>query len=73
MSTVVEIEKALQTLPVEDARKIADWLQRYLDERWDKQIDGDIAAGRLEKLADKAMQDYQAGRIKPLDEIIDQS
>jgi hypothetical protein len=73
MSTVVEIEEALQTLPVEDARKIADWLQRYLDDKWDKQIDGDIAAGRLEKLADKAMQDYQAGRIKPLDEIIDQS
>jgi len=73
MSTVVEIEKALQTLPVEDAWKIADWLQDYLDEKWDRQIDGDIAAGRLEKLADKAMQDYQAGRIKPLDEIIDQS
>jgi hypothetical protein len=73
MSTVVEIEKALQTLPVEDAWKIADWLQDYLDEKWDRQIDGDIAAGRLDKLADKAMQDYRAGRVKPLDEIIDQS
>lgn len=73
MSTVAEIENALERLPVEDARKIAEWLQRYLDEKWDKQIDGDIAAGRLDKLADKAMQDYQAGRIKPLDEIIDRS
>jgi hypothetical protein len=59
MSTVVEIEKALQTLPVEDARKIADWLEHYLDEKWDKQIDGDIAAGRLDKLVGKAMQDYR--------------
>ena len=41
MSTVVEIEKVLQTLPVEDTRKIADWLQHYLDEKWDKQIDED--------------------------------
>jgi len=73
MSTVVEIENALQTLPIEDARKIADWLQHYLDEKWDKQIDEDIAAGKLDKLADKAMQDYQAGRVKPLDEIIDHS
>jgi hypothetical protein len=73
MSTVVQIERALQTLPVEDARKIADWLQHYLDEKWDNQIDADIAAGKLDKLADKAMQDYQAGRVKPLDEIIDQS
>jgi hypothetical protein len=73
MSTVVEIERALQTLAVEDARKIADWLQHYLDEKWDEQIDTDIVAGRLDKLADKALQDYHAGRTKPLDEIIDES
>ena len=66
MSAVAEIEKALRTLSVEDARKIADWLQNYLDEKWDNQIDRDIAAGKLDKLADKAMQDYRAGRVKPL-------
>ncbi len=49
MSTVSEIEEALQTLPVEDARKVADWLQHYLDEKWDQQIDRDVAAGRLDK------------------------
>ncbi|MGP8200164.1 MAG: hypothetical protein ACLQU4_11760 [Limisphaerales bacterium] len=68
MRTLVEIEKALQTLSVEDARKVAGWLQEYLDEKRDRQIDGDIAAGRLDKLADKAMQDYHAGRVKPLDD-----
>jgi hypothetical protein len=70
MSTVVEIERALQTLPVEEARKVADWLQRYLDERWDKQIDGDIASGRLDKMWEKAKTDIAAGRVKPLDEIV---
>jgi hypothetical protein len=69
MSTVVEIEKALQTLPVEDARKVAGWLQAYLDQTWDRQIEGDIAAGRLDKLWDKAKPDIAAGRVKPLDEI----
>ena len=72
MSTVAEIENALQTLPVDDAWKVADWLQHYLDEKWDKQIDADIAAGRLDQLADKALDDYRAGRVKPLDEVIDQ-
>jgi hypothetical protein len=70
MSTVVEIDKALQTFPVEDARKVAGWLQHYLDEAWDKQIDGDIAAGRLDKLWEKARTDIAAGRLKPLNEII---
>jgi hypothetical protein len=67
---MVEIEKALQTLPVGDARKIADWLQHYLDEKWDQQMDEDIAAGRLDSLADKALQDYHAGRTKPLNEMV---
>ena len=70
MSTVVEIERALQTLPVEDARKVAGWLQRYLDGTWDQQIDGDIAAGQLDKLWEKAKTDIAAGRVKPLDEIV---
>ena len=73
MSTVAEIENALQMLPVDDARKVADWLQHYLDEKWDKQIDDDIAAGRLDQLAGQALDDYRAGRVKPLDEVIDQS
>jgi hypothetical protein len=73
MSTVAEIEKALQNLPMEDARKVAAWLQDYLDEKWDQQIDQDIAAGKLDKLADKAVRDYKDGRVKPLDEITDQS
>ena len=72
MSTVAEIENALQTIPLNDARKVAEWLQHYLDEKWDRQIDADIDAGRLDQLADKAGEDYRAGRVKPLDEVIDQ-
>ena len=57
---------------LEDARRVADWLQRYLDEKWDAQMDADIDSGRLDKLADKAIEDYRAGRVKPLDDVIDQ-
>ena len=73
MSTVTEIENALQALPLAEARKVAGWLQQYLDGKWDRQIDADIAAGKLDRLAEKAVEDYRAGRVKPLDEIIDQS
>ena len=72
MSTVADIEKALQTIPLEDARRVADWLQHYLDEKWDTQMDADIDSGRLDKLADNAIEDYRAGRVKLLDEVIDQ-
>jgi hypothetical protein len=31
MSTVTEIEDALQKLPVTEARKVSEWLAEYLD------------------------------------------
>ena len=73
MSTVVEIESALRALPMQDARAVAHWLQEYLDQKWDQQMDADIAAGRLDKLAEQALDRYRAGQVKPLDEVIDHS
>ncbi|MGA2180965.1 MAG: hypothetical protein ABSH15_15465 [Verrucomicrobiota bacterium] len=73
MSTVGEIESALRALPVQDARAVAHWLQEYLDQKWDKQMDADIATGRLDKLAEQALDRYRAGQVKPLDEVIDHS
>jgi hypothetical protein len=71
MSTVQEIETAIQKLKPQEIREVADWLQELREELWDKQIDADAKAGRLDKLAEKALEDYRAGRTKPLDEILD--
>jgi hypothetical protein len=73
MSTVAEIENALKALPVQDARVVADWLQDYLEKQWDRQIAKDAESGRLEKLRDQAMGHYKAGRVKPLNELTDNS
>jgi hypothetical protein len=73
MSSVTEIEEALRALPVDQARSVADWLQDYLEDQWDRQIENDAAAGKLDKLAAKALEHHQAGRTKPLDEVIDNS
>ena len=72
MSTFNEIESALRQLPEKEAREGAGWLQNYLAEKWDRQIDADIDAGRLNRLANQALTDYRAGKVKPLDEVIDQ-
>lgn len=71
MSTVAEIESAIRNLSLDDARAVARRLQSYLDDLWDKQMDEDIAAGRLDRLADQALEHYRAGRVKPLDEVTD--
>jgi hypothetical protein len=70
VSTIAEIESAISTLPVKDAHAVADWLQDYLDAKWDKEMDDDIAAGRLDPLWEKAKADIAAGRVKPLNEVL---
>lgn len=70
MSTVAEIEDALKKLPMKKARAVASWLQDYLDAQWDRQIEQDIGAGKLDQLAEQAQAHYGAGRTKPLDEVI---
>ena len=73
MSTVADIEKAITSLPLQEARTVADWLQEYLEEQWDRQIEQDAKSGKLDKLAAQALAHYKAGRIKPLDELVDNS
>ena len=68
MSTVAEVEHALRGMPVSDARSVAAWLQEYLEEQWGRQLDTDIAAGRLDKLWHKAQADIAAGRVRLLNE-----
>jgi predicted HAD superfamily phosphohydrolase YqeG len=65
MSTVQEIETAIQKLKPQEIHEVADWLQELREELWDKQIDADAKAGRLDKLMEEAKQDYLAGRCKP--------
>jgi hypothetical protein len=70
MSTVQEIETAIQKLKPKEIREVGDWLDELREDLWDRQIDADIKAGRLDKLADKALEDYRAGHCKPLDEVL---
>ena len=66
MSTVKDIESAIAQLAPKDVHAVADWLQEYREELWDRQIEADAKAGRLDQLMEEAKQDYQAGRCKPL-------
>ena len=66
MSTVKEIESAITRLESKDVHAVADWLQEYREELWDREMEADAKAGRLDKLMEEAKQDFLAGRCKPL-------
>ncbi len=70
MSTVTEIKSAIKKLNPTQLRSVGDLVDALREDQWDKQIDADAKAGKLDKLAEKALADYRAGRCKPLDEIL---
>lgn len=66
MSTVKEIESAISQLKPEEIRAVGAWLDELREELWDRQIEADAKAGRLDKLMEEAKRDFEAGRCKPL-------
>lgn len=71
MTTLPEIEAAIKQLPEGDIRQLSVWLQEYLDEVWDRQIEADLGSGKLDKVIAKAEADIAANRVRDLDEILD--
>ena len=68
MSTVDDIKRAIEQLPKPEFWKISEWVvQRYEDE-WDRQIEQDIGAGKLDKLAEEAIEEHKAGKTRPFPE-----
>ena len=71
MSTVTEIIEAVKSLGVEEKGEFLTRLAEVeFDDVWDRQIAADAQAGRLDHLWQEALEDIQAGRTKPLDEVL---
>lgn len=62
MSTVEEIEAAIQQLPPDQMATFRAWFAEFDAAAWDQQIAADDAAGRLDWLVQEAVDDLDAGR-----------
>ena len=65
-NNVQEIEAAIRELPHEDLVAFRAWFAEFDAETWDRQFDRDVADGRLNALADEALQDAREGRCTDL-------
>ena len=61
MSAVFDIENAVQKLSRNDLTTFRDWFLSFDAAAWDKQFEDDVAAGRLDALADDAIRDGAKG------------
>jgi len=65
-SDLKEIERAVSQLSDEDLAKFRTWFTEFDAANWDRQFETDVAAGRLDALADKALQDLRQGKCTDL-------
>ena len=66
MSTAIEIERAIEKLPPEELARLRAWFAEFDAARWDREIEHDVALGRLDALAKEALDDDRNGRTTDL-------
>ena len=64
--SVQELEAAVTRLSPEELARFSQWMEEYVAEQWDRQIEADILAGRFDAAGKRAEAEFEAGRCKPL-------
>ena len=65
MATMQEIEAAIAKLPRGQLFELVEWVRARFADEWDRQIEDDARAGKLDQLAREAVAEYRAGRTTP--------
>ena len=63
--SIQELEAEISRLSKPDLAAFTQWFEDFVADSWDKQIEADIAAGKLDHLAKQAYAQFDAGRCTP--------
>jgi hypothetical protein len=61
-----DLETAVTQLDAQELAAFAQWFEEYLADAWDRRIEADIQAGRMDEAGRRADTDFEAGRCQPL-------
>ena len=66
MGKVEIIEQEIQALSAEELERFRAWFLEFDWAAWDRQLERDVSAGKLDALAEKALRDHASGKTTPL-------
>ena len=66
MPDLKEIKESIEKLSPEDFEKLRKWIVEKHWEVWDKQIEKDSQAGRLDFLIEEAEKEFKEGKLLDL-------
>lgn len=64
--TLEELEQTILHLPAEQLSQFREWFLEFDSETWDRQLGADVAAGRLDLLAEEAIREHRDGESTTL-------
>jgi hypothetical protein len=62
MSRVKNIENQIKELSQDELTALREWFADFDADAWDRQMEADINAGRLDSLAERALLDHEASQ-----------
>jgi hypothetical protein len=66
MTKIEQIEQDVRKLDRDELAAFRRWFREYDSEEWDRQIEDDVRAGKLDKLAEEALAAHRDGKSKEL-------
>jgi hypothetical protein len=66
MTKLESLEKEVANLTPEELTAFRTWFAEYDWAMWDRQLEQDVAAGRLDKLAEEALAEQARGETREL-------
>jgi hypothetical protein len=66
MTKVESIEREVRDLSARELASFREWFADFDAAEWDRQLEEDVASGKLDRLADAALADHSAGRSRTL-------
>ena len=66
MGAVEKLELPIKSLSPEELAQFREWFADFDAQIWDRQIQSDTAAGKLDRLIDESMADHRNNKSRPL-------
>jgi hypothetical protein len=66
MTKLEDIERAVAALAPRELERFRAWFEEFQAARFDQKIERDAASGKLDRLAEAAIEDFRKGRAREL-------
>ena len=66
MGDIEKVERQIEALSAEELAQFRAWFVEFDWAAWDRQLEADIRAGKLDQFIEKARDDHAKGKTTPL-------